>query len=208
MTGCINSSSIYDRCPSVTTSNCVKFVGDSSSCLGICSDSSLTEVLNVVNTNLCSVVTAVDMSSVAVPSCLSSTWGTQQKNVLNFIQLLLTESCTLQSEIDTVNTALAHFDPQVTVDYRCCSNSCITNNTLPLSTTLQNIINCLCTVSQSVVTLQSLVNSFDSRITANELAISQINTQLTLLMTNGIGYQSQINTLTGKVQNLCSGNPC
>lgn len=212
---CQNSSNLTDRCPDVTSSDCVSYQGNPYTCLSICTGDNLTKVLNSSNTAICSLLTTVDLTGITIPSCLTTIFGTRTKTVYNFIDVLTTEVCTLQTEIDTINTQLATFNPNITLDYKCCSSSCVTSSTNTLTQSLQNIINCLCDVSTSVVTLQTLVNSFDSRISALEAQMGAVGTgsgnvsnQLALLTANGASYQSEITALQGSVSNLCSGNPC
>ena len=140
----------FINCPQdVTTTNCVSYQGESIPCLNICRGDSVTYVENAIAVALCKLITETDMSNVVLPPCLIEAWNTRDKTILEFIKFLLEESCTLQGQIDALNTELATFQPMVTVDYKCCSDSpCVTVGTVTVTEALQNIINCLCNVIQ------------------------------------------------------------
>ena len=198
-------------CPSPTTSDCVSFQGASVSSLGICTGMSMTSLEAIIIANIQSLLTTVDVSSIIIPACLTSLWGTNQPTIYNFINTLVQESCVLQSEIDVINTTLLTFNPLVTVDYACCStNPCITTGTVTLTTALQNIISCVCTTNSTISSLQGQITILNSQIaslnttTANQLAqINTLTTNYNSLLTLVQGLQTSIDCL-----NHATGNNC
>lgn len=139
----------FINCSDVTTTDCVRYNGESVPILGICKGDNLTSVENSILVALAKLVTETDLSNIILPDCLITAFGTRDKTILEFIKFLLEESCTLQAQIDTLNSDLATFQPMVTVDYKCCSDSpCVTIGTVTVTEALQNIINCLCNVIQ------------------------------------------------------------
>jgi hypothetical protein len=181
----------FINCPQdVTTTNCVSYQGESIPCLNICRGDSVTYVENAIAVALCKLITETDMSNVVLPPCLIEAWNTRDKTILEFIKFLLEESCTLQSQIDALNTELATFQPMVTVDYKCCSDSpCVTVGTVTVTEALQNIINCLCNVIQvlgvkecplpqgeslscMLLAQQEQINTLNSQIAAQQVTIN------------------------------------
>jgi len=105
----------------------------------------LTTVQVSIAEKLCELVGETNVSTIVLPPCLVTAFGTRDKTILEFILFLLEESCNLQSQIDNLNTDLSIFEPMVTVDYKCCADSpCVTVGTVTVSEAIQNILNCLC----------------------------------------------------------------
>jgi hypothetical protein len=142
---CKNCQDSFYNCPDVITSDCVSYQGPEIPCLEICPGMKLTTVQVSIAEKLCELVGATNVSTIVLPPCLVTAWGTRDKTILEFILFLLEESCNLQSQIDTLNTDLSTFEPMVTVDYKCCADSpCVTVGTVTVSEAIQNVLNCLC----------------------------------------------------------------
>jgi len=183
-----SASYIYNRCQPLVSTDCVTWTGLPIPCLGICTNDSLTAIENKIATALCTLIGETDMSSVTIPQCLQTLWGTTEPSIKNLFALLLEDACAQQSSLDALQNQVNTIDPLVTVDYRCCSaNSCVTTGTVKLSVALQNIINCLCDLNtqisgfnQQISTLTSSINSLNQQIgTINQFITTQTNTNST-----------------------------
>jgi len=204
------SSLSLETCPPTTT-NCVSWQGPDIPCLGITTGCSITPIMQTFATNICTLVGEVDMSSIIIPACLTQAWATQDPTILNFINLLLQESCTLQSEIDTINTTLVGFNPLITVDFSCCSNNpCVVTGTVTLSQALENIITCICGVVNTNDNLQSQINDLTSRTNTLTNSVANQQTQITTITNNYTALFSLVTALQSQVDclNNNSGNLC
>lgn len=199
-----------DTCPPTTT-NCVSWQGPDIPCLGIETNCSITLIMETFATNICNLVGEVDMSSIILPACLVQAWGTKDPTILNFINLLLQESCTLQAEINTINSTLTGFNPLITVDFSCCSNNpCVVTGTVTLSQAIENIITCICGVINTNDNLQSQINDLTSSVntltnsvTTQQAQITTINANYTSLFSLVSALQGQVNCLNNNSGNLC-----
>lgn len=202
-----NQSSLGDRCPNPTTTNCIEWVGDDIPCLDICKGDSLTVLQNAIAEKLCELVALTDASNIVIPECLRIAWGTQDKEILTFLQFILDNACSLQSQIDSINGTIANFNPLVTVDYKCCSdNPCVTTGTVTLSVALQNIINCLCTqkeeieaLSQTVITNSNLVLSLQQQVQAQQNLTNSLITTLSQISVRLTNTENDISDISDRV---------
>lgn len=148
---CNSCQDSFYNCPDVLTSDCVSYQGPEIPCLGICPGMKLTSTQVFIAEKLCELVGETNVSTIILPPCLLTAWGTRDKTILEFILFLLEESCNLQSQIDTLNTDLSTFEPMVTVDYKCCADSpCVTVGTVTVSEAIQNVLNCLCDLKSNL----------------------------------------------------------
>lgn len=206
----MTSSLLTETCPPTTT-NCVSWQGPNIPCLGITTGCSLTPIMQTFATNICNLVGDVDMSTIVIPDCLTQAWATQNLTILNLMNLLLQEACTLQGEINTINTTLTNFNPTITVDFSCCSsNPCVITGTVTLSQALENIIICICGIvstntelSNAINTLQTSQQSLTTQVATQQTQITTINTNYTALYTLVTALQSQVNCLNNNSGNLC-----
>lgn len=192
---CKSCKDSFINCPDVTTTNCLEWVGGDFPCLDICNHTNVTDVEFKALTALCKLIGDTDTSTIILPSCLIEAFGTRDKTILEFITFLLEESCTLQAQIDTLNTTLDTFQPMVTVDYKCCSDSpCVTIGTVTVTEALQNIINCLCNVIQVLGVKECPLptgESLSCMLLAQQEQIATLNSQIA-------AQQITINAFTAK----------
>lgn len=181
MGNCSTCSNKLDKCPDVIASGCVKYTGPSIPCLDVCTGDSLSEVEHSIVTKLCEVVGLTDMSKIVIPTCLIEAWGTRDKDILNLIQVLLNYACSLQGQIDDINTELKTFDPLITVDFKCCSDDCITSGTLKLSKVLEDIISCICKTKADLASLTSTVAIQATYITSLQTNVSHLTADLAVI---------------------------
>jgi hypothetical protein len=148
---CKSCQDSFYNCPEVITTDCIPYIGPEIPCLGVCPNMKLSTVQISIAEKLCELVGETNVSTIVLPPCLLTAWGTRDKTILEFILFLLEESCNLQSQIDTLNTDLSTFEPMVTVDYKCCADSpCVTVGTVTVSEAIQNVLNCLCDLKSNL----------------------------------------------------------
>jgi len=188
---CPKCSDTLKRCPDVQSSDCIKYVGDSNTCLDFCKGQSISEVIEQLGTETCTIKENTDVSNISLldycPEVRNSyiSKGYTETNVKNFIDFLISFDCVLQGQINTINNNLTTFSPTVTANWNCLSDSsCITKGTVNLNTAIQNLINAFCTqqdkiesleltICQQQKAIEALNNSIICLIsTANQLAIA------------------------------------
>lgn len=175
-------SNSYSICENPTTTTCISWQGGDIPCLNICNGDTLTYVETQFANAICALNEEVDLSSIIIPDCLKAAWGTKDPSILNFITLLLQETCSLQTQVNSINENLATFNPLVTVDYKCCAdNPCITTGTVRLSVALENIINCLCAQKQLIDSQAATIESLNDSVTSLSTKVQNFETQLSNL---------------------------
>ena len=197
-----SSSYTYDVCQPFVSSQCVSWQGPPIPCLNICTGQSLTQTQTAIANSICTLLGDVDMSTITIPQCLVTLWGTQSPSILNLFGLLLQEACIQNTTLSSLQSQITNIDPLVTVDYQCCAtNPCVTTGTVTLSVALQNIINCLCT-------LNSQVASFNNDIANLTSITNNLNQQLGII-NNFINTQTTLNsTLSASIQALQTADDC
>lgn len=169
---CPKCSETLKRCPDIQSSDCVKFVGESNECLDYCKGQSVSEVIEQIGIETCTIKENTDVSEQVIPSCSLNFYQAQvypEKNVKNLIDFLAKFDCNLQSQIDLINSNFSTYQPTVTVDWKCLSqNPCVTTGTVDLTTAIQNIINAYCnlefSVQQQGLALSALTNTVNSLV--------------------------------------------
>ena len=203
-------SNAVDICPLVTTTNCISYQIQND-CLGICEGDSLSYALYTITNNICSLNTITNVSSIAIPSCLTSLWSTNTPTIYNFINTLTQEACVLQTQIDNINTTLSTFNPQITLDYQCCSNNpCFSGSTVSLTQAFQNIISCICGLSSQISGYQNSLTQLTIElqtqavtITNQAIQITTLNNTVTSLTQMVALLQSQVQCLNSNAGNVC-----
>jgi hypothetical protein len=193
---CKSCQDSFYNCPDVLTSDCVSYQGPEIPCLEICPGMKLTTVQVSIAEKLCELVGETNVSTIVLPTCLVTAFGTRDKTILEFILFLLEESCNLQSQIDTLETDLSTFEPMVTVDYKCCADSpCVTVGTVTVTEAIQNVLNCLCdlkadlgfalyplpsgkTLSGMVQEQATIITSLQTSLAAQQIQIGTLIRQL------------------------------
>ena len=192
----------YSKCNDQLSASCVTYEGPPIPCLGICTGENLSVSQFAMATAICSLIDEVNLSSInlsQIAPCLVQAFGTNEPDILNFITLLLTNACTLQTQINSINTELSTIDPMITVNFcTSCTNSnpCVQTGTITVSEAINSTILCLCN-------LYSLVNSQQTEITSLQNTIGTLvsQTQLNTIVSN---LQNQITTLQTNLSNNVS----
>ena len=167
------SSYWYDSSPVKATSNEILYVGKTVDCLDFCDKPRLTTVQEKILDKICELVGITDVTSIHIPTCLVEAWGTSDETILNFLQFLLDQHCSLKSTVDELPTTN---NPFVTISYCCCNDGdgCNTQVTLTLSEHIQKIVNCLCDLKTEVTTLQESFNTLNNQINGAGGLVSQL----------------------------------
>ena len=167
------SSYWYDSSPVKATSNEILYVGKTVDCLDFCDKPRLTTVQEKILDKICELVGITDVTSIHIPTCLVEAWGTSDETILNFLQFLLDQHCSLKSTMDELPTTN---NPFVTISYCCCNDGdgCNTQVTLTLSEHIQKIVNCLCDLKTEVTTLQESFNTLNNQINGAGGLVSQL----------------------------------
>lgn len=197
-----NSYSKVKRCPSMSTTDCIEYVGDSIPCLDICKGDLLTSVEYSIATKVCELVSLTDASNITIPDCFKDAWATKDKTILEFLSFLLTQACEQKTSITNIQDQLIRLDPLVTVDYKCCSdNPCVTVGEVKLSQALENIVNCLCSLKEIIGVLPegqtsvvSYIQDLESRLELQTSIINHITEQYTEITNSLLTISSKLNT--------------
>lgn len=181
---CPKCSETLKRCPDgIQSSDCMKYVGQSNTCLDFCKGQSVSEVIEQIGEETCKIKQNTDVSDISILDLCSelrnayNSKGYDEQNVKNLIDFLLFFDCVLQGQINTINNNLTTFIPTVIADWSCLASSpCITTGSVNLNTAIQNIINAFCaqqnriedlekTICQQQKSIQALNNSIECLIT-------------------------------------------
>lgn len=194
---CPKCSDTLKRCPDVQSSDCIKYVGDSNTCLDFCKGQSISEVIEQLGTETCTIKENTDVSNISLLDYCSEirnsyiSKGYTETNVKNFIDFLISFDCVLQGQINTINNNLTTFSPTVKANWNCLSNSpCITEGTVNLNTAIQNLINVFCTQQDALV-----AQGLQLADTINQL--NNLQTKYTCLLNKVTEMDTQLNTLVG-----------
>jgi hypothetical protein len=188
---CPKCSETLKRCPEVYSSDCIKYVGDNSECNIFCKGQSVSEVIEAIDAETCTLKTNTDVSQIDIRNYCGKNCdnlkefyqskGYDEQNVSNFIDFLLSYDCVLQGQINGINAFLLNFQTTVKVNLECLGLPCPVASTLPTSDAIQILIDAYCN-QQTALQEQGL------------LLIKAINTIKNL--------QTKLVCLTGKVENI------
>lgn len=141
----------YTGCGQIYSDKCIKYTGPEIPLLGICTGDSLSAFEASVVEKLESLVdgTGIDLSSVTLDCAfISNILGSQDKDLVNVLQTLISASCTLRELVqdiqDEINTTYSY-------DFKCVT----VGGTQSTADIIQGIINKLCALNTSVTTIQS-----------------------------------------------------
>lgn len=190
------SSNDCNRCNPLQSTDCVKYVGPAIPCLNICTGDNLTKVQWIIATQLCTVVGELNLSTLEIPQCLKELWGINNVTVLNLFQFILNTLCGNKEEIDNINNTLSTFDPTITLNYACLGDVCLVNNTLTLSSHLQNLINYICDLKSQVNSLSDQILALENQ---NQVIQNQFNSLSSQVATINQTLFSGTNNLVEKV---------
>lgn len=186
MGDCITNSYSYNNSVIKATSTEVLYVGDSYECLEICTNTRLTEVQEKLIEKVCELANTTDVSTILLPECLRIAFGSTDPTIINFLQFILNEYCSLQDYVNSIQDGtvqIENFDPVFTVEYGCCSdNPCIVNTTVKLSEHIQNILSCLCALRADVTALESRVEDLETTTESLQTQYNTLNTTVASIL--------------------------
>lgn len=199
---CPKCSNTLNRCPDgIQSSDCIKFVGESNECLDYCKGQSVSEVVEQIGEEVCTVKTNTDVSEQVIPSCSLPFYqiqGYDEKNVKNFVDFLLKFDCNLQEQINTTNLNLNNFVPIVSnVEWKCVGDfPCNTvNPSVSLNQAIQFLVNALCIQNTTLITQGTEIAQLKSQVTELEnkisCLISKLNSMEVILNTEVNNYVVQ-----------------
>src|SRR6185437_7292861 len=100
-----NSYTLTNRCPDGgTTTDCVQYVGPDIPCLNIQSGCVLTQIECQIANQLCLLVGETNVSTVVIPACFTTAWGSTNPTILNFFNFILSQACLQQVLLNDVIT--------------------------------------------------------------------------------------------------------
>ena len=194
---CPKCSNTLKRCSDVQSSDCIKYVGASNTCLDFCKGQSVSEVIEQVGDEVCTIKTNTDVSTISVLDLCSevrnsyNSKGYEETNVKNFIDFLLSYDCVLQAQINTINNNLSTFSPTVTANWNCLAdNPCITTGVVNLNTAIQNLINAYCSQQDALI-----AQGLQLANTINQL--NNLQAKYTCLLSKVAEMDTQLNSLVG-----------
>lgn len=153
-------------CTNATSSTCTTWTGQSIPALGIVSGQTVTDTVARIAYAVIEITKELDLSSMDI-SCLIDKTPVlpENKNVNLILQLLLDNQCSLQTLINNIAGA-APTTPTVNVNMRCLNILDAFGNILPqdFNTTIQSIVNQVCTNVTSIATLTTTTISLQNQI--------------------------------------------
>lgn len=193
----------FIRCKPLVSTECVIYKGKNIPCLNVCKGEKLSSVEVKILDKICELVGDVDMSSVVLPTCLVTAWGTKDKSVFNFIQFVLDQFCLLNStEI---------IEPQIDIDYMCLSNNpCInTQVVVTVPKAIQDIIIYLCDLSDKVNIIEnSTIPNLDTKITTLTNRVANLENSNTTLINSITTINNRINCIVTNLNANSITIPC
>lgn len=176
---CPKCSDTLKRCPDgITSSDCMKYVGDSNECLDFCKGQSVSEVIEQVGTEVCTIKNSTDVSNISINDLCTEVknayniQGYEDKTVLNFIDFLLTYDCILQNQINNLSNQFLSFQPSVKIVWKeCMGVPCSTPSTITINNAIQTLVNKVCD-------LQTIINNQNDKIAGLESQLININSKI------------------------------
>lgn len=194
---CPKCSDTLKRCPDVQSSDCIKYVGDSNECLDFCKGQSVSEVIEQIGTETCTIKTNTDVSTIDLNDYCDDlrdfyiSKSYESKTVVNFIDFLLSFDCNLQGQIDAINNSLTNFQSTVTIQScGCLGEPCAKPSVMNTSDAIQILINANCSQQIEIESLKTTVCQQNKSIQALTNTIGCLIEKLNLL---GIEVSSDIN---------------
>jgi hypothetical protein len=189
-------SNISDNSNSVTNNVINKKINDNLDKL-IPSDVQIT-----IFNKLCEVLGDIDVSHIEIPSCLTQAWDSSDLNIFNLFTLLLQEHCTLQTEIDNINTSLTDLNPQVSVCLSCCEESgCVSSAKIYLSEALNKIVACICGLKATVGQLESDLGNLKSSYNTLVTQVGVLQSSVDSLVSAQPNVLTRLNCIETRIDN-------
>lgn len=166
--GC-NQSNPGKNCPSVVSSNCVKYMGDPVPVLGICTGDTITEVEQTVINKLLTVLdgTGIDLSALTVDcQFLTSQLIGLDHNLANIVQVLIDSACTLKQLVDVISNEV--FSP-VSFNTLCLAVSGSNRDAV-----IQALINKTCAIDAQLAVITTQINDITNTTTGLTTTIETV----------------------------------
>ena len=193
----------FIKCKPLVSTECVIYKGEDIPCLNVCKGEKLSTVEIKILNKICVLVGNTDMSSIVLPTCLITAWGTKDKSILNFIQFVLDQFCLLHST-ETV-------EPAIDIDYMCLANNpCInTQVTVTIPKAIQDIIIYLCDLANKVSIIEnSTIPNLDNKITTLTNRVTTLESNNTTLINSISTINSRINCIVTNLNANSITIPC
>lgn len=187
---CDKHSSKLDRCGNVVPSNCVKYVGEEKDCIDLCTGISLTDVIETISDAICDVKTEIDISDINVPDC----FDIDDLTFVNVLTALLNKDCSLQEQIDAINSELEGFNPIIEVEFGCLEDNPCFSSGLHLKEILEIIIVELCNLKAVVAAQAATISAQQAQIVSLQAQVSTLNSTLSTLSCNFTDLYTYLNT--------------
>ena len=176
---CPKCSNTLKRCPNgITSSNCIKYVENSNKCLDFCKGQSVSEVIEQMDTEVCTIKNSTDVSNISINDLCTEVknayniQGYEDKTVLNFIDFLLTYDCILQNQINNLSNQFLSFQPSVKIVWKeCMGVPCSTPSTITINDAIQTLFTKVCD-------LQTIINNQNDKIAGLESQLININSKI------------------------------
>lgn len=168
----------YTGCGQIYSDKCVKYTGPEIPLLGICTGDSLyafeIEVVNILQTIVNG--TGIDLSDLTLDCAFVSTiQGTQEKNLLNILQTLVTAVCDLRELVKVIEDDI---DTTFTYDFKC-----VTVPTNPSQgDIIQGVIDKLCALNTTLTQIQNTYVTQAGLCTAVQSCITTTNSTFNFRM--------------------------
>lgn len=154
-------------CPDLLSNDCVVWQGGDVPSLGICNGQSLSETEYILATNIVTLFSDIDMSTIDI-SCLQEACAQKCKDnsLKAIIQVLFDNQCCLTDLVNSINAQPPTV--QIAVNLRCLKKFDDFGNEIPqdLNQSLQSIVNQVCTNVLSISSLQAETIQLQKQIDA------------------------------------------
>lgn len=170
--GCTNNNQ-FGTCFETISSNCIKWAGDATPQLNICTGDNITEDIQSIITSLLTLLngSGITLSTVNTDCPLvASELGNSTSNLPNLLQAVINALCTVNNNLTTLTTQV-----NTPVSYNVV---CLTPTANTTQAVLQAAINALCS-------LQTQVTALTAEVVDNSLS-STINTYVGNYLANAI----------------------
>jgi hypothetical protein len=159
---CPKCSETLKRCPDVKSSDCMKYVGEDSVCDIFCKGQSVSEVIEAIDVETCTLKTNTDVSQIDIRDFCEEvkneyiSKGYDEQNVSNFIEFLISYDCVLQGQINNINNTLTNFQSIVTgINWGCLGIPCSPPSSIPTSEAIQKLIDAHCSQQIEIENLKT-----------------------------------------------------
>lgn len=151
------------------SSNCVLYAGEDITSLPISRGDSLTYIIGVFSDEINNLSNGKDilLPDVSVSGCkfISDSLGSQEKNLVNVLNAIITNQCSLKSDLEDIDVT-----PTYTFDKKCLAFS-----DSKLQTVIQAVINQACQNKTDI-------SSLNTKVSKNTSDISTLKSQVTSIL--------------------------